>query len=182
MKLIVTGTPATGKTTIARDLARKYGAELVSVNDFVKERRIGRKNKAGEIVVPPAALEKALNAELRGKGDFVVEGHLACETRLPADAVIVLRCDPVKLGARFRKRGYPPAKARENMLAEALDYCLVKSELTYGRGMVLQIDATKKRTPEEIAEAIRLWKGDKVDWSRHMLPGGRLSFLLKEKI
>ena len=182
MKLVVTGTPATGKTTLAKALAKKAGAELISINDFVKARKIGRKDRKGEIVVEPAALEKALNAELKGKKGYVVEGHLACEIRLPADAVIVFRCDPVKLRARYRKRGYSAEKSRENLLAEALDYCLIKSEEAYGRGMVLQIDATRRRTPEDILEAMRLWKSDRIEWGKQMLPGGRLSFLLSERV
>lgn len=178
MKLVVTGTPATGKTSVAKRLAKTTGGELISINDFVKQKRLGRKNKMDEIEVEPGVLEKALNAELKNKKRYVVEGHLACEVRLPADAVIVLRCDPFKLMARYKRRGYFWEKTRENMLAEALDYCLVRAEVSYGRGMVLQIDATARRKPEEILDAIRLWKSENSEWSRQMLPGGRLAFLL----
>ncbi|MFH1200688.1 MAG: AAA family ATPase [Candidatus Micrarchaeota archaeon] len=179
MKLVITGTPATGKTTLAREISKTTGAHLIEITEFVKSRRLGKKDNSGEIEVEPAALQKAINAEIAGVKDYVVEGHLACEIRLPADAVIVLRCDPLKLRARYRKRGYSAAKAKENLLAEALDYCIVRAEINYGRGMVLQLDATRKRDAEEVLAAVKSWKPDKVDWAQDMMPGKSLGFLLK---
>ncbi|MFH1106347.1 MAG: AAA family ATPase [Candidatus Micrarchaeota archaeon] len=181
MRLVITGTPATGKTTLAKAIADKAGAELVKINEFVKRNGLGKKVQGGETEVEPAVLEKALNRELEGKRSYVVEGHLACECRLRADAVVVLRCDPAKLRLRYRKRGYAAAKAKDNLLAEALDYCLVRAETIYGRSMVLQLDATRKRTAEGVLAALAKWKPEKVDWAKDMLPGGRLSFLLREK-
>lgn len=180
MRLVITGTPATGKSTLAAQIAERNGWTLFSITEFVKEKRLGKKTAGGELEVEPAALRKALTPALKKAKDFVLEGHLACEFAVPADAVVVLRCDPMELRKRYAGRGYAPAKAKENLLAEALDYCLVKAEAAYGREKVVQLDATRKRTEKEVTDAALKRRSERVDWSRYMLPGKRLAFLLSD--
>ncbi len=38
--MIVTGTPGTGKTTIAKRMAKKYKAEYIDVNVVIKEHKL----------------------------------------------------------------------------------------------------------------------------------------------
>lgn len=141
MRLIVTGTPGTGKTRLSKGLARQLGVPLISANDAAK--LVGRKNKQGEYEADPKRLEAELTRELKGLKGYILEGHLACETRVPADFVLVLRCNPDELEKRLKKRGYSKKKLKENVLAEALDYCLVQAEVSYGRQKVWQLDASK---------------------------------------
>jgi adenylate kinase len=65
--------------------------------------------------------------------DFVAEGHLACEIRLPADFIIVLRCKPEVLRRRLKKRRYSKSKIEDNLLTEALDYCTQRAQKIYKR-------------------------------------------------
>jgi len=182
MRIILTGTPGTGKTAVAARLAALAGGPLVDLNGFARSRKLFLKEKGafGEKTVDVAKMGKLLAGELRGKKSFVVEGHLACEFSAPADAVVVLRCDPRVLEKRLKKRGYPEEKIRENVLAELLDYCLIKAEANYGKPKIIQVDSTRGTTAAAVFSKARRLRGDRVDWSRQLLDAKSLKRLVKE--
>ncbi len=167
MRIVITGTPGTGKTTLAKKLAAKLGAPLFDLNAIAIKNKFYKKEKGtAEKIVDL----KKLAAKLRGiaaqEKDFVVESHLACEFLIPSDFAIVLRCNPNALEKRLRKRKYPAWKVKENVLAETLDYCLIKTEENYaktGTG-IIQVDATKFATPEKLLRLAAGKKSDFVDW------------------
>jgi len=82
----------------------------------------------------------------------VVEGHLACELKLPADFVFVLRAEPRVLRRRLSERGYGRKKLNENIEAELLDYCTQRVEQEY-RKKPLELD-TSRRSPASSVRAI----------------------------
>lgn len=94
MRIVLTGTPGTGKSTIAPALASALGLECYSVADIVwKKMRLGARHE-----VDIRKLASALRF-LRSEKDYIIEGHLACETKIPADIVVVsvripASCDP----------------------------------------------------------------------------------------
>ncbi len=61
MRVAVTGVPGTGKTILAKKIARKINAKLVRVNDLVKEKKLFNKTeKDGTRVVNLKKLEREL--------------------------------------------------------------------------------------------------------------------------
>lgn len=160
MKLVITGTPGTGKTTIAREIATANNWPLVEANAVAKKGKcfVGREE------VDLKKLAAAMKRTLSGKKSFVAEGHLLCEVALPCEQCVVLRCNPLLLEKRLKKRGYAKAKVGENALAEALDYCLTMAESNYGN--VVQIDCTKKVPFRKVLAMAGKRCSDKVDWSR----------------
>lgn len=164
MRIILTGTPGTGKSAIARALAAKMGLELVDIKEIALSRGLRAKNHEVDV----KKLARAL-AFLKKKEDFVAEGHLAAEIRLPADHVVVLRCDPRVLEKRLKRRKYPKKKLEENLMAEMLDYCTQRAESVYGR-KPLELDTSKmgiRQAAAEIEKAVRgrRRKIDSVDYS-----------------
>lgn len=137
MKLVITGTPGTGKTTLAARLARALGCPLFDANALAKANRLVKKDGATDL----KKLKQVLSREARKEKKFVAEGHLLCEFALKCDACVVLRCSPAVLGKRLAKRGYAKQKINDNVLCEALDYCLVNAERRYKRA--IQIDNTR---------------------------------------
>ena len=176
MKIILTGTPGTGKTSLAGELGKLLNMPVIDVNAVAKRSAVKKKEKIKgrkngwhtEIIVDLKKLRSALAREMKKKenANCVVEGHLACEVALPASIVVVLRCDPFVLRSRLRKRFYPEKKISENVLAEALDYCLVKAEENYGAGKVIQINATKGVSAMQLAARARVKKSDWVNWGK----------------
>jgi adenylate kinase len=168
MRIIITGTPGTGKSTIAAMLAEEMGLELVGIANVVrKTMRLGPTHE-----VDLKRLGKVL-AFLSKKKDYVVEGHLACELRLPADFIFVLRTEPKMLKKRMRARGYGKNKIEENLMAEMLDYCTQRVAAEY-KIQPLELDTTRRRPEASVKEMLQAIKQkkkkiDDVDYSDSLI-------------
>ena len=133
--IVVTGTPASGKTTVARGLAKKLGdSELIGANELVKSLHLYRKRSAeGEIIADMKRLKAELEKRIRNsKAKFVIiEGHLLCDIRIRKATAIVIREHLKMLLVRMRRRGYGTKKIEGNIVSEAIDYCGVNSLSNY---------------------------------------------------
>lgn len=147
MKVAVTGTPGTGKTTATERLDTDL--DVVHLNDAIEAEELytevdeARDSKVADL--------EAVREWLDGRDDVLVESHLA--HLLDADRVVVLRCAPGELERRLIERGEPAAKARENAESEALDVILSEAVRVHGERNVYEIDATD-RDPGEVADEI----------------------------
>ncbi|MFA6048542.1 MAG: AAA family ATPase [Candidatus Micrarchaeia archaeon] len=167
MKLAITGTPGTGKTTLAKALAAKLGCTLLDVNKIAVENKLYKKEKGTpEKIVDLKKLAAKIHAIAKKEKAFIAEGHLACEFYIPADCVVVLRCNPDTLEKRLQKREYSAKKIEENVMAEMLDYCLLKTEANYPKtkAKIVQINATKFTSPEKVLRLVAEGKSEFVDW------------------
>jgi adenylate kinase len=166
MKLIITGTPGTGKTAVADALARTLKIKAIHVNEFARKHRLLIGKSRGSYIVDLKKLKKRLAREMG-----VIESHLLCEFPLSGAVVFVLRCDPRVLARRMMKRKYPKDKIRENLECEALDYCTINAEKNYNR--VYDVDTTRrsvKQTADKIMRILRKKdKADAVDYSSYFL-------------
>ena len=152
MKIIITGTPGTGKTEIAEELAFETNYQLIDIKEFVNKNNLFNiVENEKEVDIP--SLKKQLIPHLKQFKDYIVEGHLACEFKIPADFVIVLRTNPKILKARLQERKYKKEKLNENLEAEMLDYCVQRVESVYGISP-LELD-TSKRTITECSQEIQ---------------------------
>ncbi len=130
--IIVTGTPGTGKTTVAKRTAKEKGCKYFDINGIIKKKKLyesyDRKMKAFD--VDTKKLNKflvELIAEEKKKKTkcIVLDSHLT--HYLPAtyvDLCIVTKTELKRLKKRLEKRGYSKAKVRENLDAEIFDICL----------------------------------------------------------
>ena len=101
--ITVTGTPGTGKTEVAKILAQKLGFELISINDLIENKEIGykidktRKTK----IVDTTELQKIISKKTK-RGSYIIEGHYS--HFLKSDLTIILRCNPLELAKRLKKK------------------------------------------------------------------------------
>lgn len=172
MRIALSGTPGTGKTSVGKALAVR-GHAVFEVNDLAKERgllgRLDRRRSTREVDVE--ALDRALE-EWRPSHRVILVGHLS--HLMTVDLIIVLRCRPSIVAERLRARGYSEGKVRENAEAEALDVILVEAVET-GRE-VREID-TSSISAEDTADAFEeILAGEKekyavghIDWSEEVL-------------
>ncbi len=155
MRIGITGVPGTGKTTVAEIVGRMLRYPVIHQSDYFSG------------VVSLKAVRTKLWWLLKDKKNAVVEGHLLCDVKLPLDVLFVLRTRPDVLMARLEERGYSKEKVDENVLAEALDYCIQHAEERYGN--IVQIDTTET-TPSMVAQRIvdcvreGECTSDEVDW------------------
>ncbi len=145
MKIALTGTPGTGKSTVAGLV--DAGFRVVHVNDLIKEGyNLGADEERGCLIADIPRLSRYVKGL---KGDVILEGHTS--HLLPVDLVIVLRASPAALRERLRPRGWSPAKIRENVEAEALDIILAEAMGTQKK--VYEIDTTNM-TPMQARDAV----------------------------
>ncbi len=178
MRIVITGTPGTGKTKIAANLARILRIKPVFIKDVVESEKIYQV-KEKERIVDVKVLERILKKMLRNEKNFVVEGHLACEIKLPCDYVFVLRTHPDELKKRLSGRNYHSEKLTENLMSEMLDYCVQRTKKVYGKKPI-EIDTTGgtiEGSARRMARMIRnkKKKGDSVDYSAELMKYLRLT-------
>ena len=133
--IVVTGTPGTGKTLIAKKIAKQKGYVYIDVKRLIKNFRLNEKydKKRKSWIVDIRKLNKLLISaikvgEINHSKGIVFDSHLA--HYLPNKYVnlcIVTRTEPKKLYARLKKRGYHKLKIGENMEAEIMQVILEES-------------------------------------------------------
>ena len=166
MKIVITGTPGTGKSIVADLLGKALKKRVVHINDFAKKKKLIIGKSRGSYVVDLKKLRKRLLDV-----DGVLESHLLCEFPLPNAIVFVLRCDPKVLARRLQKRKYLRKKIKENLEVEALDYCTINAEKNYKR--VYDVDTTRRTVGQAVKKIIAVLKkksgSDKVDFSNYFM-------------
>ncbi|MCK4319746.1 AAA family ATPase [Candidatus Micrarchaeota archaeon] len=169
MRIVITGTPGTGKTEVAKHLSSLLSFELISIKDFVLESHLG-KEKDGEIEVGIPLLKRRLSEFIGPRKDFVLEGHLACEFTVPYDHIFVLRTHPETLRKRLLPRNYSEKKLNSNLMTEMLDYCYLTSILHYKDvGELDTSTSTAIETAQRIVKNIRDGAQlDSVNWSAEL--------------
>ena len=156
--IIVSGTPCTGKTTLANKLAKKLDFKYIDVNKIIKKGNISEEydKKRKSAVIDIKKLNKKLieiinqykKLSLKNKKSFkkikglIIDSHLS--HNLPqkyVDLCIITKCDLKELQKRLKKRKYNKDKIRENLEAEIFDICL--NEAKENKHKIIAIDTTK---------------------------------------
>ena len=137
MIICITGTPGTGKTSLARILKEELGYPLLDVKKFIKEKNLSEyydKEEKCEII-DTKKLSKELIKEIKKvKKEFspigmIIESHLA--HYLPkkyVDICIITKCELKELEKRLKKRKYSKKKIRDNLDSEIFDICLTEAK------------------------------------------------------
>ena len=150
----ITGTPATGKTTVAKLAGKKLGWMVIELNQMAHERKLysGYDEERDTRVVDLEKIRKALkNIEAR---DMIIESHYAHE--MEADVVIVLRVSPDDIRKRGKEKAWKEKKIEENVLSEIMEVC--KQEALSAGKPVFEVDTTGKSPAKIVTEVVRIIK------------------------
>ncbi|MBU2561032.1 MAG: AAA family ATPase [Nanoarchaeota archaeon] len=158
--IIVTGTPGTGKTTVAKALAKKLGYSYIDANKVVSQNKLSegydRKRKCK--VVDIKKLNRFLgNIIKNSKTEVVIDSHLS--HYLPSELVkvcVVTKCDLKRLSMILKKRGYPEHKIKENLECEIFDVCL--NEAREAGHNILVVETDKKVDYVSLMKKIKIKK------------------------
>ncbi|MCH2440743.1 MAG: adenylate kinase family protein [Candidatus Poseidoniia archaeon] len=158
--LALTGTPGTGKTTLAQMLERPR----LQLSDYYEACSDSR-DEGGEWLVDLERLAQAVARD--ADPEAIIEGHLAHRLGL-CETIAVLRCHPDELRERLADRGYAEAKLRENLEAEALG--IITSEALEAGADVHELDTTGQPPAASATSLESILAGGK------SYPPGRIDF------
>jgi adenylate kinase len=188
--ILITGTPCTGKTTIANLLASKLCAYYINLTDFAKIHNLtlGEDSERQTTIIDEEKMRQKLQKTIATSeySNIIVDGHYAAAvtpTELVSN-VFVLRRNPKELKVFMQKSGFKAAKMWENLSAEILDSCLIEALQTQS-GKVCELDVTGKTVDENVSEILQvLDEGKKcytgiVDWLGLLEREGSLDEYLK---
>jgi len=149
--ICITGTPGTGKTTLAKKLAKKLDFCYLDVNESIKKHKLyesydkKRKTKIVDIkklnkfLIKEIATIKKFNKKYKG---IIIDSHLS--HYLPkkyADLCIVTKCGIKELNKRLKNKQFHKSKIQENLQAEIFDICY--NEAVRRKHNVIVIDTSK---------------------------------------
>ncbi|RMF55048.1 AAA family ATPase [Candidatus Woesearchaeota archaeon] len=156
MIIAVSGTPGTGKSTLAKELAKALRYYYVDVLKFIKENKLsdGFDKERDCEIIDVKKLNKALEKFLKSK-NAVVDSHLS--HNLPkklVDICIITKCELKELRRRLELRKYSEKKIRENLEAEIFDTCYQEADQKGHKTIV--VDTTKGFKIKEIIKLIKI--------------------------
>ena len=169
--IIVTGSVGSGKTTLAKKLAKKYNLNYIDVNKIIKKYGIseGYDRKRKSKIIDLNKLNKVLVKEINNyksiknkKNGVIIDSHLSHHlSKKYVDLCIVTKCYLKELEKRLKKRRYSKSKIRENLDVEIFDICLNESKENKHKTLV--VDTTKginiQVVSSKVNEIINLQKG-----------------------
>lgn len=151
--IIVTGTPGTGKTEIAKEVAKKLKFKYIDANDVIKKNNLSEKydKKRNTYIVDENKLAKALIKVIKKEKNTVIDSHMShfIEKKY-VDLCIVTKCKIPELRKRMAKRKYSPLKIKENIDSELFDVCC--NEAYENRHDLLIIDTTNKKAKATVSK------------------------------
>jgi adenylate kinase len=189
--ILITGTPCVGKTTVAKELAKRLNASYVNLTELAKKHNLvlGEDLERHTTIIDEDRMRAKLveiidNSE---KPDVIIDGHYAAAVA-PKDTVsrvFVLRRNPVQLRVFMTKCGFNEAKLRENLSVEILDVCLIEALQEQEKEKVCELDVTDRTVEEVVEDVLALLDSRKkcraggIDWLGMLEAQGVLDEYLK---
>ena len=160
MLIIITGTPGTGKSTLAVALAQQRGWKRIDLHEHYPALALSYDKQKQCYDLDQKAFVKLLKEKVKGGKDLILDSHVG--HLLPANMVglcVVLVCsDLKKLKKRLEKRGYATAKVRENLDTEIFQVCLMEAK-EHGHTVVV-FDTGMMSTKEILGKILRTLAGN----------------------
>jgi len=182
----ITGTPGTGKKSIAHLTAEALGLRCVSINDLALDYGL-LDDSLGDAEVNVHKLRRKLAKGLRGPA--LVYGHLLPHVFGPdsMSKVVVLRCEPSVLKNRLTKRGYASDKVIANVEAELIGLVASETFGVFGKRKTREVD-TSNTSPSDAARSAaaafraKSGPGKRIDWTLNYDSAFKLKSLLSAGI
>ncbi|MBI2662550.1 AAA family ATPase [Candidatus Woesearchaeota archaeon] len=156
--IIISGTPGTGKTTLAKFLQKKLNFQRLDIHkyypiistDYNKNKQCYNIDRQKFLT-----LVKKTKRQVQQKKGLIIDSHIT--HHLPAkevDLCIILTCSHLKiLKDRLAKRHYSKQKIQENLEAEIMQICL--HEAQDNKHNLLIFDSTKNKNYNQLLVQIK---------------------------
>lgn len=155
--IIITGTPGTGKTTLAKILGKKLNFKIIDLNKIIEKNNLCEaydQEKQCKIININKLNKAIIKTIKESKNNLIIESHFS--HKLPkkhVDLCIITRTNLKILNQRLKKRHYSKQKIRDNLDAEIFDLSLTEAQEA-GHNILI-VDTSKKINQEELINNIK---------------------------
>jgi adenylate kinase len=178
----ITGTPGTGKKSMAPLVAKALGLDCIGLNDLARNYGL-LDDSLDDGDVDVQKFGRRLSRDLQEPA--VLFGHLLSYVCNPDSMarVVVLRCEPAILKRRLMIRGYPHDKLIANVEAELIGLVASEAFHTFGNAKTFEVDSSRL-SPDDTAQsavAVIMGKsraGQRIDWTTNYESARSLRSLL----
>jgi adenylate kinase len=179
MRVALTGTPGTGKTSVATALETQ-GYIVIPLFTYAKENHCiaGIDRKRGSQLIDIEKLDNAIQKNISFDPLVFFEGHIA-HLLQTMEKVILLRCHPDELKERLLNKQWNDEKIKENIQAEIVDVILCEAVEQHPSENIFEIDTTKKTIADVVSvireivekefQPIKAYSIGQIDWSEEIL-------------
>ena len=155
--IIITGTPGTGKSTLARAIAKKYKLFRLDLHKHYRQVSVSYNKKKQCYDIDIKKLERLVQKTLQAHPQRVIfDSHIS--HLLPKRLVqlcIVLTCTNLKeLEKRLKRRKYSQAKIQENIQAEIFQVCLEEAQQKKMPLLILDATHPPKALLQKVQKAV----------------------------
>ena len=174
MKILITGIPCTGKSTLSISLAKKLNYKVYSDKDFLTKtnykivKEYGLKLKDVDL----CRFAKQTNKKLAHKQDFILEGlifpYCLHRFKFQLDYIFILHLSEQKLKQRMKKRKYPDAKILDNLFVQETNqlYYTILASLGQKKFVPLVCEVSlygnKQRDMKKLKWVLFKWNKEKI--------------------
>lgn len=147
-------------------LARELRGEYLSLGKYIIKHRLFSgldKKRSARIVDITRTSNRIQQFTHRNVRPLIVDTHHpeGIVTNNVTTVVFVLRCDPVILIRRLRRKKWSREKIRENVMAEALDSCYITARSYYTNRKLVQLDTSHSKVKNSVETAKDILSGNK---------------------
>ncbi|MEM1541379.1 MAG: adenylate kinase family protein [Ignisphaera sp.] len=176
MKCIgISGTPGTGKTSVARTLSQILNIPHIDLSSYVVNNNLYTHydEERSSYVIDEDKVRVGIINLYREKGPMIISGHyIEIIPRDIFEIVFILRRNPLELIGILIDRGWTYQKIAENVEAELLSICTLNAIDEFGEDIVVEIDVSSKSLDEVVQEIVNIVhrsktssRGISIDWT-----------------
>uniref|UniRef100_A0A915LI93 Adenylate kinase isoenzyme 6 homolog n=1 Tax=Meloidogyne javanica TaxID=6303 RepID=A0A915LI93_MELJA len=142
------GTPATGKTTLAKKVAENLPLNFIDIGETIKKENFfdGYDKRLETHILDEDKLLDHLQERLDSEeGGYILDYHSSeLFPKRWFDFIFVLRCDTQQLFDRLTDRGYSDIKRRENIECEIFGTIAEETRESYDKDIIFELNNTEK--------------------------------------
>ncbi|OIR58937.1 MAG: TATA box binding protein-associated factor TAF9 [Amphiamblys sp. WSBS2006] len=159
MRIVLSGTPGTGKTTIAKEICEVFSFRHINCSEYITANKLYSSidEAYSTHVFDEDVFVESLKKEIENKSENIVFDFHSCDllSEFEVDLVVVLRCDTDELYDRLETRGYSKEKIMENVSAEITGVCAEEAEESFQSETVFEFPNNTEEERQACVDFIR---------------------------
>ncbi|EIJ94184.1 adenylate kinase [Nematocida parisii] len=172
-KILVTGTPGVGKTTLTKYMKTRLNYRLIEMSDLIAKKKLFT-NKCkiyDTLEYNPEDVERYLEKKIKDRDSYIIDTHDPEIVHfIKFDIIIVLSAELSVLYDRYQKRGYNKIKTDENLQVEIMEVIYnevieVLCEDEEEAERIIKVETVQNKQPKKVEDIYKEITENK-NWKR----------------